>query len=745
MAVLRALGADLESAAVEEDRRGPHTETRRERALAAAVEARERELGGRLLEPVLLAWDGRPPSLAIRLPDLSRGRLGQGREARLARLTLRLEDGDSTVVDLDLAQFAAGRRRNGADPEASGTQNYLIPPSTWAARLCAARGGDRAHPGAGGECPAPAGKALPLGYHRLTVEVAGRVGDALVIAAPRRCFSSPGLGRGASPGAPPAWGIFAPVYALRSERDWGAGDLDELDNLARQVHKAGGSFVATLPLLAGYLDDPFEPAPYRPVSRLFWNEFFLAPERIQGFGSCERAQGLWASSSFQKRLAALRAGRLVDYKETMALKRAVLEELAAGFFARGEDRRNQAFRSYLGAHPEAEHYAAFREGVESCGTDWRDWTDQGSALRAERLGKGDAPTSPLQSPVGRYHLYCQWQAEAQLAAVAASPSSCGLFPDLPVGVHPGGYDTWRWHRLFVHGVSTGAPPDSFFALGQDWDFPPPQPERAREAGHQYFAACLRHHMRHADVLRVDHIMGLHRLWVIPTGLPASDGVYLRYPAEELYAVLALESERSRTVVVGEDLGTVPLGVRSTMRRRGVLRTWVFQMSLRPRAAVPVGDIPSHSLSSLNTHDMCPLAGFLSGGDIAARVETGQLAAADAPRQADARDKLRVRLTHFLAVPERSGLGGGPTEGRVHDPAQRAEVALLRSALLHMMRSATSLVLVNLEDLLFETQPQNLPGTGAERPNWRRKLRAGETEVREAIETVARWLRPPERL
>ena len=189
MAVLRALGADLEPAALEGEGRGPHTETRRERALAAAVEARERELGGRLLEPVLLAWDGRPPSLTICLRGPLARKAGAGPRSPPGQV-------DSATGGREFhrrrprpCSVRRRRRRNGADPEASGAQNYLIPPSTWAGRLCAARGGDRAHPAAGGECPGPAGKALPLGYHRLTVEVAGRVGDALVIAAPRRCFS----------------------------------------------------------------------------------------------------------------------------------------------------------------------------------------------------------------------------------------------------------------------------------------------------------------------------------------------------------------------------------------------------------------------------------------------------------------------------------------------------------------------------------------------------------------------------
>ncbi len=374
----------------------------------------------------------------------------------------------------------------------------------------------------------------------------------------------------------------------------------------------GGKAVATLPLLPAYLDEPFEPAPYRPVSRLFWNEFYLAPEHLPGFGSCEEARRLWASPVLQARLASLRTADFVDYRETMAQKRALLEEIAACFFVSGEDQRSKSYNSYMATHPEAERYAAFREEGERQCSEWRDWADHGSALRTRLLGSAEPNRGGSAGPAGRYHLFCQWQMEEQMAALAGSRTTAGLLLDLPVGVHPGGYDTWRWPHLFVHDVSTGAPPDTFFALGQDWDFPPSHPDRIREAGHEHFAACLRHHMRHADMLRIDHIMGLHRLYAIPRGAPATDGVYLRYPADELYAVLTLESQRNRTVVVGEDLGTVPAGVRAAMRRRGVMRTWVFQSAVKPRAAVPVGDVPSHSLSSLNTHDMIPVRRVLTG-------------------------------------------------------------------------------------------------------------------------------------
>jgi 4-alpha-glucanotransferase len=697
--LLRALGADLSPALAGDPAAVSAAH------LTPALEARRRELGRRLLEPVLVAWEGRAEPLHVRMPaGYGVGSRG-ARAATTVRLTLWLEDGSSAVAEVDAAALQTRE-----DPLLLGWRTHVVPATVWAGMANTVDGAE-----------GRTGRRLPLGYHRLLVEAAGEMGEALVISAPRRCYSSSELdSRGE--GEPPKWGVFSPLYALRSPRDWGAGDVAELRGLAEQVHAAGGWAVATLPLLAAYLDDPFEPAPYRPVSRLFWNEFFLAPELIPGFGSCAAARRFWDSPGLQQKLAALRAGALVDYKETMALKRAVLEEAAACFFAAGGDRSSTAYRSYVSAHPEANDYAVFRARVQACRADWRDWPEEGAA------GAGDATAADaVLSGVARYHLYCQWQMDEQLAALAASPTAAGLLLDLPVGAHPGGYDTWRWRHLFAHGVSTGAPPDDFFALGQDWDFPPLHPDRVREAGHQYFAACLRHHMSYADLLRVDHMMGLHRIYVIPAGSSATDGAYLRYPADELYAVLALESVRNRTVVVGEDLGTVPAGVRSTMNRRGVKRTWVMQLSLRPRGATPVRAIPARSLASLNTHDMSPFAGYLLGRDIEARVETGQLTAGEAARQRKTRGQVAARLTRLLFP-----------AGIDHE---RPAAALLHAALRYLARSSAGLVVVSAEDLLLETEPQNLPGTGAERPNWKRRLRGGQEELAAAIVRAADWLRP----
>jgi 4-alpha-glucanotransferase len=597
---------------------------RDERGLREALKARKAQLRERLVEPVLVAWEGLLPRTAL-----------QG-----LRTTVVLESGDELAV-------------------ASGTR-------------------------------------IPFGRYGLRVESGRRVREVTVISAPRRCWKVEA--------GPADWGVFAPTYALRSERDWGAGDLAEVESLLRTVSEVGGKAVATLPLLAVYLDRPFEPGPYTPVSRLFWNEFYVAVEQIPEWADCAPARAVWGSGEFQEKVARLRARLFVDYAGVMALKRRVLEELCRHYFREGGSRRRAALEAFLAEGPEVLAYADFRAKVEAQGCDWRAWPAQ--AQPSER-----PPTTVDQlSEAGRYHLYTQWQLHEQLARMS------GLVLDLPVGIHPGGFDVWSRRDQFVTGMAIGAPPDAFFTHGQCWDSPPLHPERIRDQGLSYWEQVLRHHMRFATWLRIDHVMSLHRLFWIPAGRGPDQGVYVDYPTDELYAVLCLESFKTQTLVTGEDLGTVPPGVRSRMRRHNVLGTWVLQGAVRPRSARVVAPVPPNVVAALGTHDMFPLAGFLKGDDIRERVQTRQLDENGARRALAARRRLIAKLSSFLA--------GSADE---NDPAK-----VLAGALSYLAASQAALVLVALDDLLLQEHPQNIPGTGADRENWRRKLSGGRDEIERVI-------------
>lgn len=664
------------------------------RGLDAAVRAREAEWWDRLMEPVLIAWDGALPAPVLRMAAGDRSRAGMPAGGAVApktvRLTLLLEDGRRLSGDLRLEPGAVtaearvdGRLMRAVTPPAGTMRRSLGPDAT----------------------------LLPAGYHRLRVEAGGSSGEALVISTPRRCWMPPSVPLpgasglvAADPAAPlrglagSRWGVFAPVYSLRSARDWGAGDLADLNALAAWTERQGGSFVATLPLFASHFAHDADPSPYRPLSRLFWNELYLAPEDTDEWGICEAVRSRWGAAAGRTSLETPRAGDVVDYAGVGALKRSVLQELARCFFERPGGAERERYDHYLAENPLAESYAAFRAGF--------------AGARASAAGVATGAAADVTEEV-RYHLYCQWQMERQLARLSAAH---GLLLDLPLGVHPEGFDAQHWPDLLVQGASLGAPPDSFFTGGQDWCAPPLHPEADRRGGYAYFRACLAALMRPASVLRIDHVMGLHRLFWIPEGADPKDGVYVTYPAEELYALLSCESHRHRTEVVGEDLGTVPKGVRASMHRHGVARTWIFLWSLGSRGPIAPAAVPPDSVATLGTHDMVPLAGFLNGDDIQIRVETGQLDAADADGEAARRRRLVDRLATWA---------GAPVSGR-----GRA-AAVLAGALAFLGRSPARMVMVSLDDLLLERRPQNVPGTSSERPNWRGRMAVPIEELPEA--------------
>jgi len=581
----------------------------------------------RPLEPVTVAWDGEPPIVQLRLPSATAETTLSGH--------LTLESGEQKSWEwhgTDLPTLEA--------MEIAGTR-YVVK-----------------------QVPLP--RQLPWGYHRLTLELPGRCEQVLIISAPLKTYAPP-QSRG--------WGVFLPLYALHTQRSWGSGDLSDLGLLMSWVVGIGGSMLATLPLLPTFLDDA--PSPYLPLSRLMWNEFYLDITKVPELQGCPSAQALLASSSLREELESLRHSPLVDYRRQMALKRQVLEELCRCLFAEPSERLD-ALHQFTQNHPMVVDYARFRATWEKQRLPWRSWQPP---LREGILNEGDYNEENM-----RYHLYGQWLAHEQIEALGKEAGKKGLklYLDLPLGVHPDGYDVWRESSLFTLDVSAGAPPDAVFTTGQNWHFPPLHPERIREQGYRYIIAYLRHHLRHGGILRIDHVMGLHRLFWIPNGMDASQGVYVRYPTDELYAILALESHRHQAILVGEDLGTVPPEVRPAMRRHGLQRMYVMQYEVVTNPRRAFRPIPTNCVASLNTHDMPPFASFWQGLDS------------------------REAVVAFLR-------DRGWIKAAVTDTG-----AILRACLSLLSASRARGLLVNLEDLWLETRPQNIPGTVKEYPNWQRK-------------------------
>ena len=643
LAVLRALGAPLD----DED-------------AAEALAGRRRELAERVIEPVLVAWDGRAPAAVLRFGSDS------------GRVTCRF--------DLDGGERWAWEKELSSLPQAQDGRLLGLP------------------------------DILPIGYHRLRVGHEGRSGEALVISAPTRAFAGDGK---------PLWGVFLPLYALQTRESWGMGDFSDLERLAEWTTGLGGGVVATLPMLAQFLDEPFEPSPYAPASRLFWNELYLDPRRVPELETCGEAKRLMRSPDFRREVDELRKDWTVDYLRQMALKRRVLEELAREFFDNPRPDRRDAFQEFLASRPELETYAAFRAVGERRGQSWQSWP--------ERLREGTLAPGDWDEDDRRYHLWVQWITDEQVGAMAkeARKRGPGLYLDLPVGVHGSSYDVWRYPTLFAEGMAAGAPPDALFTGGQNWGSPPLVPEQLREHGYDYFIESVRHHFRHAGLLRVDHVMQLYRLFWIPEGMNATDGVYVHYPVDELFAVLAVESHRHQALLVGENLGTVPPEIGEAMDRHDVLGMYVVQYELQP-GSQGMRTPPAASVASLNTHDMPPFRAFWEARDVAILEELGFYDEHQARDERDRRAALRRQILEELPPEERS--------------EDRASAGVMRRLLEILADSPARMVLINLEDLWGESEPQNVPGTHMERPNWRRKARYTFEEFStrpEVLETLKR--------
>jgi 4-alpha-glucanotransferase len=529
---------------------------------------------------------------------------------------------------------------------------------------------------------------LPSGYHKLTLDGED---ETLVISAPTTAFFPSGK----------HWGLFAPVYALRSERSPGAGDLRDFESLMSWMGELGGSVAATLPLLATFLDEPFDPSPYAPASRLFWNEFYVDIGGRAGDGAGDgTGDG---------------AARLVDYREQMALKRAILEDMARSFFSTETGERRTRFERFVRESQGVEDYARFRAVTDRQGKGWRAWP--------ARLHNGEIREGDYDEGTKRYHLYAQWLIQEQLQSIADGARARGqmLYLDLPLGLHPDGYDVWRDRELFVRAVSGGAPPDRVFTTGQNWRFPPMHPEAMRLDHHRYTIAYIRNHLRYAKLLRIDHVMGLNRLYWIPNELSGDKGVYVEYPADELYAILSVESHRSKAGIVGENLGIVPPEVNHAMARHNIQQMYIVQYEITgDTSRDTLRTAPANCVASLNTHDLPPFQAFLDGTDIDDRLQLGFLTEEDALEERHQRLYLKQALVDFL---QRKGFLTSDIRHPTSDILFLAVVTFLAA-------SPANIVLLNLEDLWQEILPQNIPATEHERPNWRRRIKHSMEEARQ---------------
>ena len=510
----------------------------------------------------------------------------------------------------------------------------------------------------------------PYGYHHLHADD-GR--DRLLISGPGRCHLPRGLR---------AWGWAIQLAATRSHHSWGIGDLEDLRRFASWSAAAGAGFMAVSPLGAPNPGPDPEASPYYPSTRRFGSPLHLAIEPLAG--------GAVTLGDLGTAARALNRERRIDRRAVMAAKLAALERL----WDRGIDDPDGFAAWRAGQDAALERWAGFVVLTERFGPGWPSWPE------AHRDPHGAEVVAAAGAAADRvaFHAWIQWCLDRQLA-VASAPLR--RLADMPVGVDPGGFDAWDWQEQLAIGASVGAPPDRFNTAGQDWGLPPFIPHRLREAHYGPFIDTIRAQLRHAGGLRIDHVLGLFRMWWVPRGADPADGAYVRYPTDELLEIVALESHRASALIIGEDLGTVPAGVRDELRRRRLLST---RLVLFER--VPPARYPRQALAAVTTHDLPTVAGALSGADLEDQ------RAAGIPAEAASGDLLRSRLL---------------------DAAELDAVASLEEVRVRLHRalaaSPSALVAATLEDALGVEERTNLPGTVApQRDNWNLALPAPLEEL-----------------
>ena len=567
--------------------------------------------------------------------------------------------------------------------------------------------------------------SLGLGYHRLELEVGERTAATTLIVAPARCYEHQSFADGGR-----AWGFAVQLYGVRSRRNWGIGDLTDLRHLTEFAASVGADIIALNPLHAPSPVALQHASPYSPSSRLFGNPLYIDIEAIPDFAHCAPALRAVANADFQSRLHWLRAGELVGYRVTAAAKRHILELLYRYFVEKHkgrDDERDRAFAEYLAGGGETlrRHalFEALAQMLHGAGVaavaDWRRWP---ASLRDVNSSAVAAFAAANPDRV-EFHAWVQWQFETQLEAAAARSSTLGLrvgiAADLAVGIDPGGSESWSDPSLYATAASIGAPPDLYNPTGQNWGLPPMIPNRLREAAYEPFIATLRRNMLAAGALRIDHVMGLLRLYWIPTGATADAGAYVRYPFDDLLAILALESQRNRCLVIGEDLGTVPDEVREGLRRVGTLssRPLYFQNEPDGEFTRPA-DFPRDAVVSVGTHDLPTLKGFWVGADLDAREALTPLPSPENRyAQNVERTGQRRRLIHALQLEGLLPQGVDPYHAAHGEWSPELGLALQR----YIARTPSKILLVAMEDVFGQREQVNLPGTVDERPNWRRKL------------------------
>jgi len=552
---------------------------------------------------------------------------------------------------------------------------------------------------------------VPDGYHRLAFPDDDL--DLQVIASPGSCHIPTGADGH-------SWGLATQLYSLRSTEQWGIGDFTDLATLGAGVAHQGGSLIGVNPLHALFPAAPERISPYSPSSRLFLNPLYIDVTAVPDLAASAEARERIAGNEFGHRLARVRTSALVDYPAVARAKSDILTLLWHAFrdqhLGPAQTERGQAFQRFQQAGGEAlVRFAQFHslqaDRIQRDGFAWKDWP---TTLNSANGAGIDSFAAAHEDEI-LCHQYLQWEADRQLGrAVGGARLPIGLYRDLAIGADPYGADTWSSPESYITGASVGAPPDLLNRQGQNWGLTAYSPMALKAQAYAPFIAALRANMRHAGALRIDHVMGLKQLYLVPNGVSAERGAYIRYPFEDMIRILALESRRHRCLVVGEDLGTVPHAFRPRMQRANIMscRIMLFERGAGDRFKPPSA-YPALAAAAAGTHDLPPLKSWWLGTDIQERQALGLYPNAVAQHRDEAgrtldRQRLLAALRRQELLPPNLATDG--FDDRLIEAVHR-----------FLARSPSALMLVQAEDLLGVGTMVNLPGTVDEHPNWRRRL------------------------
>lgn len=554
------------------------------------------------------------------------------------------------------------------------------------------------------------------GYHRLLV---GDSATTLAVAPPR-CFGVAdallATRQEGDPVKPRLWGLGVQLYSLYRRGDGGIGDFSALTTLARAAAAHGAAAVAISPVHAMFSADVHRFSPYGPSSRLFLNALHIDPATIRGEEALVAAIAS-AGSDVAGRLARLEREPLIDWPAAGELRLTLLRNLYRQFVANQDDRTDfDAFRRQSGealqAHARFEALHAWRLANGEDGY-WKNWPDD---LRDPHSAAVEAFARRHADEID-FHEFLQWQAARGLAAAQQSARDAGmpigLISDLAVGADNGGSQAWSRQQEIINGLSVGAPPDAMNPRGQSWGLGAFSPHAMKAKGFHAYIEMLRAAFAHAGGVRIDHVLGLGRLWLVPDGMPSEKGAYLRYPMDDLLRLIALESWRYRSIVIGEDLGTVPQGFDRKLADAGLLGIRVLHFQRDGARFFHPSEWPDQAIATTTTHDLPTIAGWWQGRDIDWRAELDLLETGQTEQQArDSRARDRETLWRALAD---AGCAAGDM------PAPSTDVAPLDAAIDFMGMTPTPLAMLPIEDALGLPEQPNLPGTIDQHPNWRRRM------------------------